>query len=422
MKKVIATLTTLIIILLTYSLKVSAAQAPPEFTEDGVVLMDGTTGDILYSKNMDTPYPPASTTKTMTILLTLEKCKLTDVVTVGKNPPLIAARTSNVSLVEGEQVTVKDLLYGLILQSGNDCAETLAEYIGGTSQNFAKMMNARAKELKCTNTNFVNPSGLYDVNHKTSAKDLALIMREVSKHPTFKEISTTPYYVIPPNNKYPNGHPMSNENKIVSNKSYNIPGYEGSKTGYTTESLFSFTAVASRNGQKLVVAFVHGKQATYYSDAKTLLDYGFDNFDLIKLYNKETKVLDYKVNSKLTVPLLASEDYYYVREKGSKDEPVIKYNKVALSNKSFKVGDPLLTATFTLGTKQLTPLKLNSSINHSTAKDVSPKKGHKTLIICLISIPALVVLLAFLTRKINLRKKRVKKYENYFYKQQKKQW
>ena len=422
MKKIIVTLSSLIIALSMNNTYAFAVTSPPQVCEDSAVLMDATTGDILFSKNMDVAYPPASTTKTMTALLALELCKLDTVVTVGKNPPKIAAGTSNISLVEGEQLTVKDLLYGLIFQSANDSAETLAEYMGGTSEHFAAMMNSRAKELGCKNTNFVNPSGLYNVSHKTSGKDLALIMRELSKHAEFKEISTSTYYAIPPNNKYPKGHPMSNENKIVTRRDYGIAGYEGSKTGYTKESLFSFTAVASRNGQKLVLALVHGSKSAFYSEAQALFNYGFNNFELATLYNKGDKVLDYKVTDSLSIALTAADNYYFTREKGSKDAPKYTFSPVDLENKSFKIGDKLLSLDFTLGDKTLVPLSLDSSIDHiiktPQLKSLldnknSNSKSYIIIIIIIVIICILLLFLALIIKKKRFRRKRSRKYGKY---------
>jgi len=416
MKKLITILFCLIIAIFMNTTYIFAAATPPQVCEDSAVIMDAATGDILFSKNMDAAYPPASTTKTMTALLTLERCKLDEVVIVGKNPPIIAAGTSNISLVEGEKVTVKDLLYGLIFQSGNDCAETLAEHIGGTSSAFVGMMNSRAKELGCENTNFVNPSGLYNINHKTSAKDLALIMRELATHPEFKKISTDTYYIIPPNNKYPKGHPMSNESKIVNLKSYAIPGYEGSKTGYTTESLYSFTAVASRNGQKLIVSLVHGKKSAFYSEAQALFDYGFNNFELVTLYNKGDNVLNYKINDDLTIPLIAANNYYYVREKGSKEVPKYKVPQIDFKNKSIKAGDKLIYLDFTLGDKTLVPLSLTSSSDHTIKSKIMDTikntETNYTKLIIIMFILVLILLLAFIVKKKGFRRKRTRRYHS----------
>lgn len=135
----------------------------------------------------------------MTALLTLERGNLDDIVTIGRKPPL--AEGSKIYILEGEKIKVRDLLYGLLLASANDCAEALAEYLSGSLDNFSKDMNKRAKELGCTNTNFVNPSGLYNDKHRTSARDLAIIMNELVKQPEYSKIATTLSYNILPTNK-----------------------------------------------------------------------------------------------------------------------------------------------------------------------------------------------------------------------------
>jgi D-alanyl-D-alanine carboxypeptidase len=248
MKKLTALIIFLIMILSPLAVNVKASSSVPSVSADSAVLMDAETGEILYSKNMNAAYPPASTTKIMTALLTIEKCKLDDVVTVGKEPPL--ADGSKIYIFEGEQLKVKDLLYGLLLPSANDCAEALAEHISGSMDKFAVLMNKRAAELGCKNTNFVNPSGLYDENHKTSAYDLALILRELSKHEEFKEVATTLAYKIGVTNKSPVERPLWNENKLIQKYSgYYYPYCIGGKTGYTVQSAHSYVSVAEKDGQ-----------------------------------------------------------------------------------------------------------------------------------------------------------------------------
>lgn len=424
MKKLITLTATLFLILSTFNIKVYASSAAPQVSADGAVLMDATTGQILYSKNMDAAYPPASTTKVMTALLTLENCKLDQVVTVGKNPPYVIGNSSRIGLVPDEKVTVKDLLYGLILQSGNDCAETLAETMGGTSAKFAEMMNIRAKELGCTDTNFVNPSGLYDKNHKTSARDLALITQALMKHPEFSQVSTTSQYNMPATNKKP-ARVIWNENKMIQKYSVHYyKGIEGSKTGYTTESLYSFMATASRNGQRLIVTLIHSKQSTFYEDATALLDYGFNNYELVKMFDKGGKVQDYTISSNQKIPLLASEDYYYVRKKGSKDVPVLALSKVNLKNKSFRKYDELMTADFTMNSTPLPGLKLESGSDH-IIKNIAAKskQDSKNSVLTIILGAGAVIAIsaaAFMFAKITLRKKRLRKmrrkYSQYYFK------
>jgi serine-type D-Ala-D-Ala carboxypeptidase (penicillin-binding protein 5/6) len=244
---------------------------------DSAVLMDAESGRILYSKNMNTAYPPASTTKIMTALLVLENCKLEDLVTIGKKPP--NTEGNNICLIEGEQFTVKDLLHALIIESANDCANALAEHISGSVENFALKMNERAKELGCKSTNFTNPSGLYHKYHKSSAKDLALIMMELIKHREFTTIATTMSYSIPSTNKTVRERSIPNRNKLlIKNSGVYYEGCIGGKTGYTIQSKHSYVASAEKAERKLIVALVHDKEKKFYQDTIRLFNFGFSQY------------------------------------------------------------------------------------------------------------------------------------------------
>lgn len=401
MRKLIIFLISFIIIFSNITYKVSAKEEPPVVSADSVVLMDATTGEILYSKNPDAAYPPASTTKLMTALLTLEKCKLDDVVTIGKNPPVIDG--SKIYLFEGEQIKVRDLLYGLLLVSGNDCAQALAEHISGTSDKFAVEMNKRALELGAKNTNFVNPSGLFDDKHKTSSKDLALIMRELSKNPDYTKIATTSFYKIPPTNKSTAERPLWNENRLIQKSStLYYDGCGGGKTGYTVQSLHSYVSTATRNGQKLIVALVHDKNKTFFPDAAALFNYGFNNFQLIHLYSKGDLVTTYKSND-LDVPLLAASDFYYVKEKNSTNiVPKCTLNNDNLSVKFFKTGDVIADANIYLNDKTIGTLKLMSGSTHELKQVLQSSPFEKINFKLEYLIPAAVVVLAgivFLLKK-----------------------
>lgn len=408
MRKLLMFLISFSIIFSNITYKAYAKEEPPTVSADSVVLMDATTGEILYSKNPDAAYPPASTTKLMTALLTLEKCKLDDVVTVGKNPPL--ADGSKIYLFEGEQIKVRDLLYGLLLVSGNDCAEALAEHVSGSLDKFVVEMNKRALELGAKNTNFVNPSGLFNDNHKTSAKDLALIMRELSKNPEYTKIATTSFYKIPPTNKSTAERPLWNENKLIqkSSKLY-YEGCEGGKTGYTVQSQHSYVSTATRNGQKLVVALVHDKNKTFFPDAAALFNYGFNNFQLTHLFSKGDLVTTY-TNKDISVPLLAASDFYYIQEKGSNNiVPKCTVNNENLTTKFFKAGDVITDANIYLNNKTIGTLKLMSGSNHELKQILqsSPFQNSNFKIEYLIPIISTVlVALVFLLRKFNFWGKR----------------
>ncbi|EDS76410.1 D-alanyl-D-alanine carboxypeptidase [Clostridium botulinum C str. Eklund] len=363
-------LTFIWIFIITFSVIVydtKAIDTPPTVSADGVVLMDKNTGQILYSKNLDTQYPPASTTKIMTALLAIEKCKLDDVVTIGKNATNVDG--SKIYIFEGEKLTVRDLLYALLLQSANDCAVALSEHISGSTQEFVKLMNTRAKELGCKNTNFVNPHGLYDDKHRTSARDLALILRELSKHEDFKKIATTQIYTINPTNKEPNKRYIWNKDKLVQKKSKcYYEGCEGGKTGYTIQSKHSFVATATRDNKGLIAILLHDAKHTYWDDVINLFNFGFNNYTREKLYSKDQCLYNYKIDKGSTVPLIATKDFYYLRKKGDKDIPQLKVNDISLSNKTFEKGDIILTGNITYKNQNLGEVNLASGKDHSSKK------------------------------------------------------
>ena len=168
----------------------------PSIIADSAVIIDADTGQIIYSKNADKKYFPASTTKVMTALVVLENSNLHDIVKIGKNPPF--AEGSSIGLKEGEEFSIETLLTGLLLESGNDCAEALAEHIAGSTENFAKLMNKKAEEIGCKNTVFKNPSGLPNPDHVTTAYDLSLILREAIKYNDFVRISSILTKKLPP--------------------------------------------------------------------------------------------------------------------------------------------------------------------------------------------------------------------------------
>lgn len=392
----------IVLLISSMNLVVYAKDSEPSVSADSAVLIDAATGTVLYSKNMNTAYPPASTTKLMTTLLTLENSNLDDTVTVSKRVPYVDG--SKIGLFEDEEVKVKDLLYGLLLLSGNDCAEALAEHVGGTIENFAVMMNKRAKELGCENTNFVNPSGLYDENHKTSAYDLALIMREVAKHPEYRDIASTFSYKIPPTNKHPEGINLANENKLINkNSMYYYPGAEAGKTGYTVQSSHSYVAAASRNGQRLIAAFVHDKNKSFYTDAKNLFNYGFNNFQLIQLYKKGDTV-DTLSQENLKIPLLAAEDYFYIKDKDSSVVPKTTITETNLKNESFKKGDKVAEAYITLNDKKLPTIQLESSVDHETksvlnsvmAAENNGSKANIYMLASLVGLSMMIIMALFI--------------------------
>ncbi|MGL6219249.1 MAG: serine hydrolase [Lacrimispora sphenoides] len=247
----------------------------PVIQSEGAILMDASTGTLLYSKNGETRYYPASITKLMTALLVAEKCNLSETVTFSKAATTnLESGAVTLGLTEGDKLTVEQSLYGLMLKSANEVANGLAEHVSGSVSAFSALMNARAKELGCTGTNFVNPNGLNSSSHYTTPHDMALIARAAYQNDTVKKVSSTLSYQIPATKKasartVTMGHKMLNPGD-----SRYYPGVIGGKTGFTSLAGNTLVTCVEKNGVRLIAVIMKSK-STHYEDTKSLLDYGF---------------------------------------------------------------------------------------------------------------------------------------------------
>ena len=227
---------------------------------EAALIVEASTGKILYEKNSKEVRYPASTTKVMTALLTLENCELTDTATVSHNAlQLVPSGYAIANLQEGEILSIEDLLYALLVKSANEAANVLAEHISGSIEEFSNMMNNRAKELGCENTHFVNPNGVHNEDHYSTAYDLFLIAQEAMKNETFRKMVATPSYTLPATNKYSSAdRVLSNTNALIhvndSNRADNYY-YEdaiGIKTGYTSEAKNCLIAASNRDSLEFI--------------------------------------------------------------------------------------------------------------------------------------------------------------------------
>lgn len=306
------------------------AASPPPVIADGAILVDMNSGKILYEKNKDAKYYPASTTKIMTALLVLERCKLDDVVIVGKKPSSYVDG-SKIYIFLNEEMTVDQMLHALLIESANDVAIALAEHVSGSEEEFARLMTQRAQELGCKNTNFTNSHGLHDENHYTTAYDLSLIAREAMKNETFRDIVATKTYTIPPTNKQPEARHFYINNKILLDSKYHVEGADGVKVGYTDQAGHSFVGSATRGGMKLMVVLLHDKKPGMWEDAKGLLEYGFKSYKTTKVISAGDRVSTLKDKSTNTdIPLAAENDLYCTYP--SDETPDIKSNMVLEHN------------------------------------------------------------------------------------------
>lgn len=255
------------------------------------LLMENSTGEIIFSLNEQEKVFPASITKIMTILLALEALELGDITLQDQVPITETAAGfggSTIFLDVGDVVDVESLLIGIAVGSGNDAAVAMAEYLAGSVEGFVDQMNRRAKELGMKNTHFVNPTGLHDEDHYTTAFDTALMTRELLTYPLFFQWSTIWMDENFLEGKIKSGKVyLSNTNRLV----HYYQGCDGVKTGYTDESLHSIVATAKRNEARfLAVAFNAPTSDIRYLEARQLLDYGFANFKSIRLAEKNEKV------------------------------------------------------------------------------------------------------------------------------------
>lgn len=245
----------------------------PNLNSKYAIAIDRKTHYILYEKNSNERTPMASTTKIMTCILAIENANLSDIVTVSKKAGSISGSTLGIN--ENDKISVKDLLYGLMLRSGNDCAIAIAEHISGSVENFSVLMNKKAKELHLENTNFVTPHGLDNDNHYTTAYELAILTDYALKDETFKQIVSTKKYAITINTY---SRVINNTNELLGN----CEGVYGVKTGFTFNSGRCLVSACKRNDLDIIVVVLGADTKKFRTtDSKNIINYIFKNFEYV---------------------------------------------------------------------------------------------------------------------------------------------
>jgi D-alanyl-D-alanine carboxypeptidase (penicillin-binding protein 5/6) len=331
---------------------------PLEITSDAAVLMEGSTGQIIYDKNKDEKLRPASVTKVMTLLLIFEaidsgKIKLTDQVTVSEHAASMGG--SQVYLEPFETQDVNTLIKCISIASANDASVAMAEMLAGSEESFVAAMNERAKELGMLNTNFVNACGLDVDNHYTTAYDIALMSRElITKHPEISQYSTVWMDTfVHTTRKGQTEFGLTNTNKLI--KQYN--GITGLKTGSTGLAKYCLSATAKRNDMDMIAVILAAPSTKVrFSEAAKLLDYGFANCSIFKDKNEDLVVNPIPVKQGIadSVGYRAKDEFSYVCLKGTnpadiKKEITLAENIVAPITENFKVGE----VTYTLNGKKI---------------------------------------------------------------------
>ena len=424
MKKIL--LFTLLLLTLFIPLSSYAADSSvPTTYAPAAILMDAKTGKILYDKNANQKMYPASTTKIMTAILALEHRKLTDVATVSHDAIFtVPVGYSNANLQVDEELTYDQLLHVLLIPSANDAANVIAEDIAGSVESFATMMNTKAIDLGCTNTHFVNPNGVHNENHYSTAYDLALMGKYAMQNSIFRELVYTKRYTLPATNKYDKADRIFNTtNELIKEDhrdradNYYYEYATGAKTGYTDAAKNCIVATAEKDGFELIVV-VLGEERTENGlnaraiDCKNLFNYGFNNYSIKKIREandtlkqiqvsgatKDTKNLDVILSHEITVLTKNSTDITALA-------PTIEINP--------DLKAPLSKGTI-IGKITYTVDGVDYSSELVAANNVYKSDFIKVVFQILLAILILFVLSTFLkTKKKKNRKKKKKKHSSH---------
>lgn len=312
----------LCLILILFLMDIKAQEIDIAKNAKSAILVETTTGKIIYEKNKDEKRSPASMTKMMTLLLTMESLengniKLEDEVNISKNASSMGG--TQIFIEEGSKVKLETLIKGIGIASANDAAVAVAEYVGGTLDNFVKMMNDKAKELGCKNTSFKNPHGLDEEGHYTTAYDLSLVARELLKYPYVLKITSTyeDYIEVSGEN-----HWLVNTNKLI--RFYS--GIDGLKTGYTDKALYCLTATMEKNNMRLVsIVMGEDSKESRNTDTISMMEYGFSMYGSESIIKKdkfeESMIIDNAMNREVKYYL--DKDVNIIVNKNVKD---VKYD------------------------------------------------------------------------------------------------
>lgn len=321
------------------------------------LIIEENSGKVIHEENSNIQNYPASVTKILTAILTLENCELTDTVTVSKTAiSNIPSGYVIAPLFVGEQMSVEDLLYALMLKSANDAAYVLAEHVGGSVEGFSEMMNKKAEELGCKNTHFVNPNGIHNSNHYTTAYDMYLISRYAMKNEEFVKIVSTYQHTLSATNKYSkNDRIMKNTNSFVNPSSrYYDENVKGIKTGTTLQAGNCLITNISKNGFDVITVILGARTSeSKFSETKKMMDYVFNNYEFTQIHKKGDVIKNIEVEKATketkNLNLVISEDIKSINNikiKAEEIEPEINLNNEIIA--PISKGQELGTIKYTI--------------------------------------------------------------------------
>lgn len=396
---------------------VNAEEELPDIASPSALLMDYSSGKILYEKNINEKRYPASLTKIMTAIIVLENCELSDIATVSYDAVMsLSSGYVTANLQIGEELTVEQLLYVLMVGSSNDAAIVLAEHVSGSVEKFADLMNEKAKELGCTSTNFVNPNGAHDENHYSTAYDLALMARYAMKNETFRTLVSTTSYTLPTTNKYDREDRIFRTTNSLLHldtsdraDNYYYQYATGIKTGFTTPAGNCLIASANKNNLELITVVLGASQtkdglSQRYLDTLSLFDYGYNTYTLKQIINKGgiIQTLNIKNATRKTkkVEAVVANDVYALMKQVDKDSAVLPEINLNDNLKApLKKGDVIGSVTYTVeGIQYTEDLLANNDV----------KKSRFLLKLAILIIIVLILWMYAKNKKIKNKKQRLK--------------
>lgn len=352
----------------------------PDVCAESAVLVEASTGTILYDKKCHKKMYPASITKIMTALLTIENCKMDETVVFSENAvngiSYGVDGDANFGCQIGEKMSVKDCLYVLMLQSANEVATALGEHMAGSTEKFAEMMNERAKKAGAMNTHFANANGLYDPKHYITAYDMAMITRDASKYSLFNDIVNATSYKVSKNNKRKTEDIAVQRHKMVIPTSpYYYADAIGGKTGFTNQSGTTLVTYAKRDGMTLIAVVLNTKGTAAYEDTKTLFEFGFDKFQLMNVSQNDKRFSE-EVTDDLPSPFSNRSERIYIDKESSVVIPKnINFSKLISEVKFEMTDDSFANITYKLGDRRVgtAKLKFENTVIVENIEEVSGK-------------------------------------------------
>jgi D-alanyl-D-alanine carboxypeptidase (penicillin-binding protein 5/6) len=373
------------------------------------IIVERNTGKIIYEKEAQTKNYPASVTKILTAILAIENCKLDDVATVSQTAiSNIPTEYIVAPLKVGEEIKIEDLLYALMLKSANDAAYVLAEHMGGSVEGFANMMNKKAEEIGCKGTHFVNPNGIHNENHYTTAYDLYLISDYAMKNETFAKIVSTYSYTLSATNKYPNkDRVMKNTNEFINpNSGFYNKSVKGIKTGTTLPAGNCLITDASEDGLDFIMVVLGATTSNAkFNETSEMMGYAFNNYTNTKVHNKgdiikTIEVEKAKKNNK-TLNLVISNEIISMHNKeinANEVEPEI------ILNENIKAP---ITAGQELGTVKYSIDGLTYEAKLLAEKDIPKRTYEKEILIAIIVFLIIIFFMLVLKKKKRRKKRRI---------------